>query len=145
MFVRWVQNVAKYHLVGVTFFVLLLSQRSPIVQVNGSLTLSEVDATIVAPYFFSVFFFTASIVWALGRSNLFSSNTRCLGNRFLSWKFRVALYTISYKQLTMKKRKDFKLNSVMKSFYTQIYWYLVYGRYQILNIQNGGSNMAALS
>ena len=104
--------------------------------------------------FFLSFFFTASIVWALGRSNLFSSNTRCLGKRYLSWKFRVALYTISYKQLTMKKCKDFKLNSVMKSFYTKIYWYLVYGRfkgrwlriqYQILKIQNGGSNMAAWS
>ena len=42
----------------------------------------------------------------------------------------------------------------MKSFYTKIYWYLVYGRfkgrwlriqYQILKIQNGGSNMAAWS
>ena len=42
----------------------------------------------------------------------------------------------------------------MKSFYTQIYWYLVYGRfkgrwlqiqYQILKIQHGGSNMAAWS
>ena len=104
--------------------------------------------------FFLSFFFTASIVWALGRSNLFRSNTRCLGKRFLSWKFRVALYTISYKQLKMKKCKDFKLNSVMKSFYPKMYWYLVYGRfkgrwlriqYQILQIQNSGSNMAAWS
>ena len=54
----------------------------------------------------------------------------------------------------MKKCKDFKLNSVMKSFYTKIDWYLVYGRfkgrwlliqYQILNIQNDRSNMAAWS
>ena len=80
--------------------------------------------------FFPSFFFTASIVWALGRSNFFSSNIRCLGNSFLSFKFRVALYTISYKQLTMKKCKDFKLNSVMKSFYRQIHWYLVYGRFK---------------
>ena len=38
----------------------------------------------------------------------------------------------------------------MKSFYTKIYWYLIYGRfkgrwlriqYQILQIQNGGSNI----
>ena len=36
--VRWVQNVAEHRLVEATFFVLLLSQRSPIVQVNGPLT-----------------------------------------------------------------------------------------------------------
>ena len=36
--VRWVQNVAEHHLVDATFFVLLSSQRSPIVQVNGPLT-----------------------------------------------------------------------------------------------------------
>ena len=127
------------------------------------LTFLSIVETLVNPFrgrrqysdslFFLSFFFTASIVWALGRSNLFSLNTRCLGNRFLSWKFSVALYTISYKQLTMKKCKDLKLNSVMKSFYTQIYWYLVYGRfkerwlrinYQILKIQNGWSDITAL-
>ena len=134
-------------------------------EVTNSITVCKsVESGIFKPFrgkrhysgalFFLSFFFTASIVRALGSSNLFSSNTICLGKRFLSWKFRVALYSISYKQLTMKKCKDFKLNSVIKSFYTKIYWYLVYGRfkgrwlriqYQILKIQNGGSNMAAWS